>query len=80
MATQEIALTRAWLEIGQGPMLIETKQMNYAQLHFGNAAPADDTRAFHELPGPGGFTYGGTSKCFARAAYDTAHIVVTEGS
>ena len=79
MATTEFTISvDSWTEIGTGPLLVETKQRQNAFLHFADAAPATGETAYHNLVGPAAFSYGGTAKCFARAAHGDAKIVVTE--
>ncbi|MGB0661314.1 MAG: hypothetical protein ACPGNV_14210 [Mangrovicoccus sp.] len=80
MATQAIELTTAWMEIGEGPMLIEAKHGQNLRVHFGSIAPALDSDAFHDVQAQESLSYGGTSKCFARATTGSAKVIVTEAA
>lgn len=78
--TTYVDLTEVWQEVASGPCLIETKHGN-ALVHFGDAAPDADSKAYHNAPEHApGLSYGGTKKAFARRSKLETAIVVTEGT
>lgn len=71
----------AWSEIGSGPLLVEKRRgPEIAYVHFAAVAPAIGEMAFHILDAKPTFAYGGTQKCFARAANRPVKVVVTGGA
>lgn len=66
MTTTYSELSSDWTEIGTGPAYIEADLV--ADIHFGDAQPANGTRAFHQLGGEFSkdFTYPGSQKIYAR--------------
>lgn len=78
MATTDLDIDENWVEIATGPCLIEAQE-GVALLHFGQAAPAADSNAYHKL-GAGwlrSFDYGGTEKVFVRSSARGGSIVYT---
>lgn len=78
MATVRYTVTAtAWLELGDGPLLIEAERGHDLHLHFGPTAPALSSTDYHKLYGPDQFSYHKTEKCWGIAHSDTAEVVVS---
>lgn len=79
MATTILDLDANWQEIATTPNLSERREGS-VRLHYGPAAPATDTDAFHVLGDETGssLSYGGAEKTYARAHGSAARLVVTE--
>ncbi|WP_133840807.1 hypothetical protein [Pelagimonas phthalicica] len=56
---------------------METKRGNNVRVHFGNAAPAPDTKAYHDMFDAASIGYGGTERIYARSHNGQPSIIVT---
>ena len=79
MTTRYLELTTHWQEIASTPCLIEART-DLVRVHFSLNAPDHETKAYHVLNAvhDRSMSYGGTKKTWARAAYYTAALVVTD--
>ena len=80
MTTTRQALTDSWVNIGSGPLFLETPMLSSIAVHIGDTTPANDSDAYHGLHGPDHLSYEGDSQCYVRALNDTGVVIYTTSS
>lgn len=76
MATTGYSLTETWVEVGTGPLLVETTSNFDVRLYTGSSAPQVDHDVYHYLGSFSSFYYPGTDKVYVRAGSTSESSVV----